>query len=99
MNKASPLSAGLFLVRLAISRIGASIAAMINPLEDYDKIYHLMAELERADMAGDEGFELTMENERLLDRLWVETANRNRPKPVSATMSDSDTLDFFGLSH
>ena len=75
------------------------MADMVVPVEDYDRILNLITVLDLSEKGEDFGFELTAEDERTLYRLWAETAERNRPKAVSAVMSEKDTLDFFGLSH
>ncbi len=66
---------------------------MAIPIEDYEKIF---ASRPRRG-PGDDPPEFTAEEERILDRVWAELAEKlNKPTPVE-TMSDIDTLKFFGF--
>lgn len=47
---------------------------------------------------GDEGLELTDEDERILDKVWREHAE-GEPQPKTCdAMSDEETLELFGLA-
>lgn len=47
---------------------------------------------------GDEPPELTAEDEAILDKIWAELAEREGIGAVVETMSDEETLEFFGLN-
>lgn len=51
------------------------------------------------DDCGDEGWELTAEDEAILDRAWAERAAREGGRGrKNEVMSNEDTLRFFGLA-
>ncbi len=50
-------------------------------------------------LQGDEGFELTAEDEAILDRAWAEIGEREGVRGIrSGVMSDAETLELFGLT-
>lgn len=53
--------------------------------------------VEGAEFRGDEPPELTAEDEAILDKIWAEMAEHEGIDAVAETMSDEETLEFFGL--
>ena len=46
---------------------------------------------------SDEGFELTAEDEVILDRIWAQIREEELSPTITETMTDEETLELFGL--
>lgn len=68
---------------------------MVIPLKNYDEILN---HPDFINSPGDEGFELTAEDEKILDRVWADLREERQKIEIPKTMSNEETLSFFGLS-
>ncbi len=71
---------------------------METVIDDYEKLLRLTDGMDVEHSLGDDGLEFTVEDVTLLTKIWAEIVAKN-PKPIICkTMSDEETLEFFGLS-
>lgn len=61
------------------------------PIGDYKKIFSRPSRLR----GGDEGFELTDSDEKVLDRAWTEEADRSGVAQTEPGMSPAEILDHY----
>lgn len=67
------------------------------PLDDYEKILRLTDGLIVDATLGESGWEFTAEDVSILGKIWAEIAVKRSQPIVCRTMSDRETLEYFGL--